>query len=862
MAGSNFCTLAIGGAAIATVATASALGDPTSATSARAEASSAAATKRIVSSELAIKTAGPRKDGTAITPLGYRVTPAGDQSRLGDLPLNAALHPNGRYLLVTNNGQGVQSLQLVDIRTNKVVQTLSYPSPEALYIGLAWSPDGRTAYASAAANSKIRVLSFAGGRLTERDPIKLPTKSPEGKAVTLFPAGLAVTPDGRKLVVADQLGNAVTVADTVSGRVQTVAAGRRPVWVTLSKDGRTAYVSNQGADTVDIVDVAGSAPRTTGRIKVGLHPNKSVLSACGRKLYVANGDADSVSVVDLATKSVIRSFSVSPSKKALVGSNPTGLTLDSVGKRLFVTNSGNNSVSVLDPTSGKVLGRIPTGGYPSAVIWHNGRLWITNAKGLGAGPNNGPGYPNPERLSRTSPSQQLASMVAGTLSSVDVPDRDEQLDAYTRQVERNNAPVTRGGGAVVPGKPGEETPIKHVIYIVKENRSYDQVLGSLGKGNGDPGLNLFGDESAPNTRKLARRFTTIDNFYADGKASASGWNWAVQANSNPYAEQMWPAAYSGRKGVYPGGNNAPENAAQAAKNSYLWQRLDKAGVSFANFGFYVRRQGDEAHAADPVLDARTDHEFQAELGCPDSSGTFVPTKKNCMTPRVDQWLKSFRRYVTKGDMPTVQFVQFPSDHTLGTKAGQPTPKAMVADNDYALGRLVDAVSHSQFWKDTAIFVTEDEAQNGPDHIDAHRTLALAISPYTQTGKVDSTFYSTASMVRTVGLFAGIGPLTQLDDYSTPLSASFTDKPDYRPYSVIRPTYPMNSLNIPVNAREAVEGIEPTHLALQVCSRWSGCDPEPFSRVQDRSTHRAGSGSRTPTNSGVRRRMRRKPRRWV
>ncbi|MGW3208246.1 alkaline phosphatase family protein [Streptomyces sp. NPDC001135] len=802
MAGSRLRTLAIGGAAMATVATAWVPGNPTRAPSDRAENPSAAATKRILPSALTIKTAGPRKDGTAITPVGHRVTPAGDQTRLGDLPLNAALHPDGRHLLVTNNGPGVQSLQLVDTRTNKVVQTLSYPSPESLYIGLAWSPDGRTAYASAAANSRIRVLSFADGRLTERDPVKLPTKSPEGRSVTLFPAGLAVTPDGGRLVIADQLGDSVTVADTVSGRVRTVAAGHRPVWVTLSKDGRTAYVSDQGADTVDVVEVAGPAPRRTGRIKVGLHPNKSVLSGCGRKLYVANGDADSVSVVDLAARSVIRSFSIAPSarsaqagqaapaKKVLVGSNPTGLALDPVRQRLYVTSSGNNSVAELDATSGKVLGRLPTGWYPSAVIWRTGRLWITNAKGLGAGPNNGPGF---------------ASTGAGTLSGVDVPDSAAQRDEYTHQVERNNAPVAWDGGTVVPRTPGAETPIKHVIYMVKENRSYDQVLGSLKKGNGDPALNLFGDESAPNTRELARRFTTIDNFYADGSVSASGWNWAVQANSNPYVEQMWPARYSGRKGAYPGGNNAQENAAQATGDSYLWQRLDKAGVSFANFGFYVTRRGDEVHAVDPVLDARTDHGFQVELGCPDSAGTFVPAKKDCLTPRVDQWLKAFHGYEARGDMPTVQFVQFPGDHTLGTRAGQPTPKAMVADNDYALGRLVDAVSHSRFWKDTVVLVTEDEAQDGPDHIDAHRTLALAISPYTQTGKVDSTFYSTASMVRTIGLFAGIGPLTQFDDYSTPLSASFTDKPVHRAYSVIRPTYPMSRLNPPRATRRPTGG---------------------------------------------------------
>ena len=739
------------------------------------------------------RTAGPKEDGTAITPVGYRVTPAGAQADLGNLPLNAALHPDGRYLLVSNNGQGVQSLQLVDTEKNAVLQTLRYASPESLYIGAAWSPDGKTAYASAAANSKIRVLSFDGGRLTEGDPIKLPTTTPDGRDVTLFPAGLAVTPDGGKVVVADQLGDAVTVADTATGETRTVAAGHRPVWVTLSKDGQTAYVSNQGDDTLDLVDVSGPAPVVSGHIDVGLHPNKSVLSSDGETLYVANGDADSVSEVDLATGKVSRTLSVTKGEDELVGSNPTGLALDGEGKRLFVTNSGDNDVSVIDLARGRVEGLIPTAWYPSQVLWHDGRLLVTNAKGLGAGPNDGPGHPDPESPTRTAPDQYSGSMMTGTLSALGVPDAD-RLEQYTEQVAANNDPVG-SRGAVVPRRPGDESPIKHVIYVVKENRTYDQVLGSLGKGNGDPSLNLFGDESAPNTRELARRFTTIDNFYADAEVSANGWNWVAQSNSNPYAEQMWPANYSGRKGVYPSETDNPENAAQDPESTYLWQRLDQAGVSFANFGFYVERTGDQYHAFDPVLDAQTDHDYQGyDLACPDSKGTFTPTRDNCLTPRVDQWMKSFRSYESSGEMPTVQFVRLPNDHTSGTRPGQPTPRAMVADNDYALGRLVDAVSHSAFWKSTAILVTEDDAQNGPDHVDAHRTLALAISPYSQTGKVDSTFYSTASMVRTIGLFAGVGPLTQFDDYSTPMSASFTRTPDFRAYSVIRPGYDMTKAN--------------------------------------------------------------------
>jgi len=743
---------------------------------------------------VASKTAGPRPHNTAVNPIGQWVRPEGTQLTLGNLPLNSAMHPDGRHLLVTNNGQGVQSLQLVDTDTHRVVQTLEYPTPESLYVGLAWSPDGKTAYASAAANSKVRVFAFDGAKLTETTPITLPTKSPDGKNVTLFPAGLALTPDGKKLLIADQLGNAVTLADTATRKSETVVAGHRPFWVTMAKDGTKAYVSNQGGDTVSVIDVSGTVPAVGKAINVGLHPNKMTLSSDGSQLFVSNGDADSVSVIRTAAAAVVKTIRVAPQRTSPVGSNPTDLALDASGQRLFVTNSGNNDVAVVDVKRGKVDGLIPVGWYPSSITFDDGTLHVTNAKGLGAGPNGGDGMPNPESSAKTDPQKYTGSMMEGTLSTLPVPDATT-LGQMTEQVNQNNARVA-AHGAIVPKKPGDPTPIKHVIYVVKENRTYDQVLGSLGKGNGDPSLNLFGDESAPNTRELARRFTTIDNFYADAEVSATGWNWVAQANSNPFAEQMWPANYSGRKAPYPSENNDPENAAQDPKNSYLWQRFNAAKVSFANFGFYVSRtDNNQFHADDPVLNAKTDHQYQGyDLACPDSSGTFTALKSTCLAPRFDRWQKSFAKYQASGTMPTVQFVRFPNDHTSGTSVGKPTPQAMVADNDYAVGRLVDAVSHSRFWKDTVILITEDDAQNGPDHVDAHRTIALAISPYTQTGKVDSTFYSTASMVRTIGLFAGIGPLTQFDAYSTPMDASFTTKPNMRPYEAIKPTTDMQAVN--------------------------------------------------------------------
>jgi len=736
--------------------------------------------------------AGPHPDGTATTPVGQRVTPEGAQTPLGDLPLNSALSPDGKKLLVTNNGQGTQSLQLVNVADHTVVQTLSYTSPESLYMGLAWSADGTRAYASAAANAKIRTYTFDGTQLTEGTSIQLPTTNPDGLALTLFPAGLALTPDGQRLIVADQLADAVSVIDLATGAVATTPVGHRPLWPSISPDGRTAYVTNQGESTVSVVDIAATAPVVTATLQTGLHPNKSVVSRDGTTLYVANGDADSVSVVDLA-RGTSQAVGLAPYQDAPVGSNPTGLALDDTGARLFVSNSGNNDVAVVDVAKRTVAGVVPVGWYPTSLAFTAGRLHVTNAKGLGAGPNNGPRHPNPESTTGTAENQYSGSMIVGTLSSFDVPAGDE-LKRATAQVASNNR-SSAASGEVIPRKPGQASPIKHVIYVVKENRTYDQVLGSLGQGNGDPSLNLFGDESAPNVRRLAKQFTTIDNFYADAEVSANGWNWVASANSNPYAEQMWPANYSGRKAPYPSENAAPENAAQDPENTYVWQRLAKAGVSFRNYGFFVNNTGGSFAASDPVLNAQTDHDYHGyDLNCPDSSDTFTPLNAGCGTPRVDEWIKDFTANVTADTVPTVQFVRLPNDHTQATRVGKPTPKAYVADNDLALGRLVDTVSHSKIWKDTAIFVTEDDAQNGPDHVDAHRTLALAISPYTQTGKVDSTFYSTASMVRTIGLISGIEPLTQFDAFATPMSASFTQVPNNAPYSVLRPAYDMTTTN--------------------------------------------------------------------
>ncbi|GIH15066.1 bifunctional YncE family protein/alkaline phosphatase family protein [Rugosimonospora africana] len=718
---------------------------------------------------------GPRPDGTALTTYGWQVTPAGSQVRLGEKPFGAALSPDGKYLAVSNDGDNLQSLQLLDAATHRVVQHIDYKAPEALFIGLVWSPDGTKLYASAGGNNKIRVYAHSGDTLTEGSPIALPANT--------FPAGLALSADGKRLYAAENGNGQVAEFDTSAGTVTATAkTGPNPYTVALSADGSTAYVSNWGTNTVSVLDAATLGTKAT--LTVGSHPTAMTRNPVTKDLYIAVTDTDKVAVIGPNATTVSRYLDLAPYRGAPVGTSPEGLDVSPDGRTIYVANAGNNDVAVVDAATGTVDGLIPTGWYPTTVTvaGNGGSLLVTNAKGLGAGPN--PGGPNPVVDDM---SQYVGSMIMGTLSAVPVPGKAE-LKKFTRQVRDNDrfdssAQSARGPKSVVPARPGDPTPIKHVIYIVKENRTYDQVFGSLGKGNGDPSLNLFGDDSAPNQRALARDFVTLDNFYADGAVSSDGWEWATGSESNSYNEHLWPVAYSGRgrsDDVY---TNQATDPGKITGDSRIWDRLDDAGISYRNYGMWANGPlPAKVFPTEPRLAAHTDPNFAAlNLTLTDNS-------------RVDEWTKEFNQFVADGQLPTMEFLRLGNDHTQGTTPGVLTPAAMVAENDLAVGRVVDAVSHSPYWKDTAVFITEDDAQDGPDHVDAHRTTALVVSPYTQTGKVDSTQYSTVAMMRTMELLAGIGPLTQFDAMATPMTASFAKKPNLTPFSAITPSQSLTQVN--------------------------------------------------------------------
>jgi YVTN family beta-propeller protein len=747
--------------------------------------------------------AGPQGDGTAYTSYGWRVTPAGTQVRLGERPFGAALSPDGQQLLISNDGTARQSLMRVPTGSPSVAQTIYYRAPSALFQGVVYSPDGTHAYASAGDQSVIHSYDVGvDGSLSARPDIPLATDDGAGHTLRPFPAGLAISADGSTLYVADAFDNTLSIVDTASGHETRVVLSDRtcvttgwgdlsngqdclfPYNVALSHDGRTAYVSNWGQNSLDVVDLATQS--VTGTITVGEHPSALRLSPHTDDLYVADTDSDEVSVVDTSTNSVKQTLSLSPYNDAPVGSNPNALAVSPSGDRLYVANAGDNDVAVVRIGPGKgtlrTLGLIPTGWYPAAVeVSSDGsRIFVASAKGLGAGPN--PRGPNTRN-------QYVGSMIRGTLQVIDVPSRPD-LQAMTQEVRRNDG-FLRGSevrllGAhqhVVPTRPGDPTPIKHVIIIVNENRTYDQVLGDLGKGNGDPSLTLFGNSVAPNHHALASHFTTLDNTYAVGDVSDDGWEWTTGAEANSFDAKTWPTNYGGRGAFYAGeGGTRAAAPGRDPWQSYLWDSLDQAGISYRNYGWWATDVPPVSVYNAPNLAAHTDPAFAGfNMQIPDQD-------------RFAAWKTEFDQYVADGDLPTVEFVKFPRDHTCGTSPSCPTPQAMVADSDLAVGRLVDAVSHSPYWGSTAIFEIEDDAQDGPDHVDAHRTLAQVISPYTQTGKVDSHFYSSVSVLRTVELILGLHPMTQFDAAATPMLWSFTDKPNMTPYTAITPAQRLNQMN--------------------------------------------------------------------
>src|SRR5438046_3168116 len=703
-------------------------------------------------------TPGPQRDGTTLLPSGWRIHPAGRQVDVGTLPLNVVTLSDGS-VLVTNNGYGENGLMRIDPLAGSVVWRLPL---KAAWLGLARSGrDWRdTVWASGGGTNRVYRLAWQGGARWSADTVTLADSS-----ARLSAAWLTLVPTRGLVAVVGNLSDSVYLIDAATlARRGAVAVGHRPY--TVVADVAHLYVSDWGDSTVSVVDLSATPP-TRRSMFVGPHP--SALALRGGELFVALAGANGIVRVDLARGAVVEQLTVALDPHAPTGSDPNALALSPDGKTLYVAMAGNNAVAVvrLETTRMRVAGLVPVGWYPTAVaVSPDGRaLYVANGKGAGSGANPDGKY--------------IGNVIAGSVSVVPVPD-DATLARYTREAYALS-PYSNPGLRPSVRPSDRPTQVKHVVYIIRENRTYDQVLGDLPQGNGDPRLTIFNDSITPNAHAIARRWVLFDNFYVNGEVSADGHEWSDRAFAGDYNEKTWPQIYGhGRKWDLDDGDDLVN-----PHGAYLWDAARRQGLWVVNFGERSETDsgpGGATHTALSGLDSVTVPSYPAfRLEIRDT------TRARLFADSVASWDR-------QGRFPDLVFLWLPRDHTYGRAGGQPTPRSMVADNDLALGQVIEQLSLSAAWSSLAVFVLEDDAQNGPDHVDAHRSVLLVASPYAKSGVVDSTFYTTSSVVRSIGQLLGLPPLSQYDSAATPLWNAFAKRLNSTPFTVLPNTWSLDEMN--------------------------------------------------------------------
>ena len=810
---------------------------------------------------------------------------------LNSFPATIVLSPDSRYAALLNDGYGIQetqahqSISVLDLDTNKLADFPDVRLPEdahqSYFLGLAFSGDGKHLYASMGSitdplgeksgdtGNGIAIYSFAGGKVSPERFIKIPPqhlasgkrvaqglfKLPPGQAIP-YPAGIAVLrgTDGDRLLVANNLSDSVVLLDATSGQIlksfdlstNRLVPSSFPYTVVASKDGRRAWCSLWNASRIAELDIDKGTvahwitPSLASPPAAGTHPTAMLLSPDEKSLYVALSNADVVAVIHLENGVTTHLLStILPSQK-FAGTYPSALAFSRDGARLFVADSAINAIAVFQVTASQPgaspLGFIPTDWYPSALAVAGDDLLVATAKGMGSGPNNGVGQLLSEKRHREHP--YIPTLLRGSLARLNFRKAEESLAALTSEVEDDN--LLHADPGKIEFRSGSN-PIRHVIYVIKENRTYDQVLGDLRVGNGDPSLTLYGEDITPNEHKLALQFGVLDNFYDSGEVSGGGHVWSTAAITSDYNEKTWQIAYRGKERTYDfQGTVADEYALEYGQTDvddpgtgFLWGNLARAhGLTYRDYGEFIngewctpKRKGSVSPKQGtphpegqqcPRNSVLKGERLPPNVGQPHGSPSpwpwavplvrrMVATKTelrdhfdplfpdfNTDYPdqlRADEFLNEFAEFVRarqehKGvELPNFVLLYLPDDHTGGTRPGRPKPAASVADNDLALGRVVDAVSHSPYWDDTAIFVLEDDAQDGADHVDAHRSIAFVISKYSPGSPsqpfVAHQFYTTVNMVHTMEALLGLPPMNQNDAYA-PLMAPLFAGPGNQP----------------------------------------------------------------------------------
>ncbi|GAC1546504.1 MAG: alkaline phosphatase family protein [Vulcanimicrobiaceae bacterium] len=713
--------------------------------------------------------------GDYTLPTEWRLSPpANTVVATGTLPQGAATTADGRHLIVVENGQAAAAVRVYDARSLAAERTI--PLDGASGAPLA-DRSGTAFWTSLAGKDALAHIDAATGAIDRTVALPGP----------FWGAAIARSPDGKTLAVSGELADAVRFVDEASGTTgDAIPVGAHPFGLAFSTDGAKLYVANWGAASLSVIDTATHAVRAT--IPVGRHPEALLLSGDGKRLYVSEADDDTVGIVDTAADARVAGVDVSPFGKDRPGASPSALAFSRDGRRLFVAEAAINAVAVVDiaRATPRSLGVVPTGWYPTALVAERDgtALDVVNGKGESSRPNpqfapfagpGGPGY--------------VAHEMVGSLRRVPV--TDAAIARGTREV-LDNAPVrpAAANGFLTPGG-----PIKHVIYVIKENRTYDQVLGDVPRANGDPSLTLFGAAVTPNQHALAARFGVLDATYADAEVSADGHNWSLGAFANDYLERTWPSNYGGRRKQYDYEDGA---SAATPHNGYLWNAAARAHVSLRNYGEFTTTV---AMAPEPqVVSHMRDLSGVTDPRFPGFDLAFSDLDREA------EWAREFAAYVRRGDLPQLELVRLPNDHTAGTRPGAPTPAAFVAQNDLAVGRLVATVSHSPYWASTAIFIVEDDAQNGADHVDAQRMTAYVVSAYARGGVVHG-HHSTAGIVRTIEALLGLPALSIYDSTATTLGDAFvaaaTAQPDLRPFDALPETVDLTATNA-ANAYRAAD----------------------------------------------------------
>ena len=725
--------------------------------------------------------------GRVSLPNGWKLSPVGKMLSLGDLPLNIAVSSSQKMIAVTNNGQSDQSIQLID---PEKMQKLDSVVIAKGWLGLTFSKDGKYLYASGGNDNWIMRYQVKNKKLIPFDTLVIGKRWPELISI----AGIAVDDDQQTLYTVTKENNSLYVYDLKEKKVKKqIPLGGEGYTCLLSGDCKTLYITCWGCDKVILYDTRKQ--QVAGWIPVGDNPNDMCISHNDKYLFVSNANDNSVSVISVEQKRVIEILN-----SALYPDSPSGTTTNSVAlsddeKTLYIANADNNCLAVFDVSNpGKSFskGFIPTGWYPSCVRVVKNNIFVTNGKGLTSKANsNGPSPKKEEvehhaELNKKAKVQYIGGLFTGTLQSVATPN-DNQLSVYSQSVY-NNTPykketemISKGEeGNPIPSRVGESSPIKYVFYVIKENRTYDQVLGDIPEGNGDPNLVLFGKNITPNLHALAQQFVLLDNFYVDGEVSADGHNWTMGAYATDYLEKNWPSSYGGRGGFYPG---EAERETANNKNGFLWDFCKRFGVSYRSYGEFV---SDPFKANIHVLE---DHFLPGYTG-------FDLSIRD--TSRFTMWKHDFETLLAAGKVPQFNTVRFANDHTEGLRVGSPTPLAFAADNDLAVGLFIEYLSKSPIWNESVIIILEDDAQNGPDHVDAHRSTAYVAGGFVKQGYVDHTMYSTSSALRTIELILGLPPMSQYDAAAEPLWRCFNKTANHPPFKATPNLVDLNLKNTAEN----------------------------------------------------------------